>query len=77
MPLGKLSKGQIAKGFDILEKIEAELKANKSGKLAEFSSNFYTIIPHDFGRQRPPTISNPEALQNKKDMLMVSWNSVI
>ena len=77
MPLGKLSKGQIAKGFDILEKIEAELNSKKTGKLPDLSSNFFTIIPHDFGRQRPPTINNGEALQQKKDMLMVSWNAFI
>lgn len=29
MPLGKLSKGQIAKGFDVLDDIEKELNANR------------------------------------------------
>ena len=65
MPLGKLSKTQIAKGFEVLEDIEAIIKTNKplSVKLMELSSKFYTAIPHDFGRQRPPSISDAETLQ--------------
>ncbi|XP_073501215.1 protein mono-ADP-ribosyltransferase PARP3 [Phyllobates terribilis] len=72
MPLGKLSKAQIAKGFDALEDLQAALdqKAGKA-KLSELSSRFYTIIPHNFGRQTPPVISSLEVLQAKKDMLLV------
>jgi poly [ADP-ribose] polymerase len=73
MPLGKLSKTQIAKGFEILEDIEAIIKSAKPSnpKLMELSSKFYTAVPHDFGRQRPPSISDAETLQNKYDMLTV------
>ena len=73
MPLGKLSKSQIAKGFEVLEEIEAALKAKKgSTVINELSSKFYTVIPGDFGRQRPPPIADEETLQKKYDMLMVS-----
>lgn len=53
MPLGKLSKSQIAKGFEILEEIEEVLKAAKPNmtKINDLSSRFYTAIPHDFGRK--------------------------
>jgi poly [ADP-ribose] polymerase len=71
MPLGKISKAQIAKGFEALEKIEEALKKNMTSQLAELSSEFYTLIPHNFGRQRPPTISSAETLQQKMDMLAV------
>ena len=72
MPLGKISKAQIAKGFEALEQIEAAIKNKLSaGRLAELSSLFYTAIPHNFGRQRPPTISDAESLQKKMDMLTV------
>lgn len=37
----------------------------------ELTSRFYTLIPHDFGRQRPPTISTMEAVRKKMDMLLV------
>ena len=72
MPLGKLSKGQIAKGFEILEELEAVMENKKKGTYTELSSQFYTCIPHDFGRQRPRPIDTREALQQKYDMLAVS-----
>ncbi|XP_038054428.1 protein mono-ADP-ribosyltransferase PARP3-like [Patiria miniata] len=78
MPLGKLSKAQLAKGFDALEAIETAIN-NKAGtkKLQELSSRFYTLIPHSFGRKLPPTISQAETVQNKKDMLLVLSDIVI
>ena len=72
MPLGKLSKGQIAKGFEVLDDIEKDLKANKKTRLKDLSSKFYTVIPHDFGRTIPPVIDNLELLRNKMDMLLVN-----
>ncbi|XP_067685164.1 protein mono-ADP-ribosyltransferase PARP3-like [Haliotis asinina] len=73
MPLGKLSKTQIAKGFECLEEIEDELKKSKpaTAKLRELSSKFYTVIPHDFGRKILPSIADSETLQKKMDMLAV------
>ncbi|XP_065900929.1 protein mono-ADP-ribosyltransferase PARP3-like [Dysidea avara] len=73
MPLGKLSKSQIAKGFEVLEEIEALLvnKSTNRAKLSELSSRFYTIIPHDFGRKVPPVIDDEETLRKKFDMLLV------
>ena len=73
MPLGKLSKGQIAKGFDVLDDIEKELNANRYTKLNELSSKFYTVIPHDFGRKVPPPIRDLEQLRAKMDMLLVVY----
>ena len=39
--------------------------------LQELTSRFYTLIPHDFGRQRPPIINTLENVREKMDMLMV------
>ncbi|XP_053325774.1 LOW QUALITY PROTEIN: protein mono-ADP-ribosyltransferase PARP3 [Spea bombifrons] len=72
MPLGKLSKAQIAKGFEALEELQAALDRNESKqKLSELTSKFYTIIPHNFGRKTPPVIDSLDVLQAKKDMLLV------
>ncbi len=71
MPLGKLSKSQIAKGFEILEELEAVMENKKKGSYDDLSSRFYTAIPHDFGRVRPKPINTREALQLKYDMLAV------
>ena len=40
MPLGKLSKSQVAKGFECLEEIEDKIenKTKKGGSLADLSS---------------------------------------
>ncbi|XP_071784252.1 protein mono-ADP-ribosyltransferase PARP3-like [Asterias amurensis] len=78
MPLGKLSKAQLAKGFDALEEIETAINNKASRpKLQELSSKFYTLIPHSFGRKLPPTISQAETVQMKKDMLLVLGDIVI
>jgi poly [ADP-ribose] polymerase len=73
MPLGKLSKEQINKGYDVLGEIEDLIKSGSRSN-AEFdllTSRFYTLIPHDFGRQRPPLINSAEALKTKSDLLNV------
>jgi len=69
LPLGKLNKNQIDKGFDVLERLEDALTRNKSTELQKLTSEFYTIIPHSFGRKTPPVIGDKETLQSKKDML--------
>jgi len=51
MPLGKLSENTLKAGYSVLKDMEKELKkkAPNSGTLAQLSSKFYTLIPHDFG----------------------------
>ncbi|CDF35263.1 unnamed protein product [Chondrus crispus] len=73
MPLGALSTDQIQKGVAVLEELEQALKAsgNQRAKLERLSSQFYTTIPRDFGRTRPPVISNPDMLQKCYDMCNV------
>lgn len=72
MPLGKLSKGQVAKGFDVLDELEAALEGKKNKqKLTELSSKFYTVIPHNFGRSVPPVIQSLDVIRSKRDMLLV------
>ncbi|KAJ8301262.1 hypothetical protein KUTeg_020249 [Tegillarca granosa] len=72
MPLGKLSKTQIAKGFECLDELEEALNKKKPKKtLMDLTSRFYTLIPHDFGRRVPPVIDNAETLREKMDMLLI------
>lgn len=76
MPLGKLSKSQIAKGFEVIEEIEAAVKSGSNQtRLEDLSSRFFTIIPHNFGRNRPPVIRDAEVIEKKKEMLLVRWSS--
>lgn len=72
MPLGKLSKSQIAKGFEVIEEIEQAVQTGSNQtRLEELSSRFFTIIPHNFGRCRPPVICDAEVIEKKKEMLLV------
>jgi len=70
LPLGKLSATQVNKGFAVLEKISAAIKAG-GGDYAKLCSEFYTVIPHAFGRRVPTVFRDSESVQNKKDMLSV------
>lgn len=52
MPLGKLSKSNIEKGYKILSDIaECLKKTNAKSEIEKLSSDFYSYIPHDFGFQ--------------------------
>jgi len=71
MPLGKLSKTQIKKGYSVLIEIKSHLDNNKTSDLAKLSSQFFTLIPHSFGRKKPPVINNVELLHKKMDLLNI------
>lgn len=71
---GRLSKSQIVKGYEILKKLEASIvKPDELRKrnLEEFSSQFYTLIPHSFGMKRPPIIDSLILLKKKMALLEV------
>lgn len=70
MPLGKLSRRQIEKAYtvlsDLLKEIEGE---NNPARILDGSNQFYTLIPHDFGMQKPPLLDNEKMITNKTLML--------
>lgn len=72
MPLGKLSKSQINKGYQILKEIE-EILSKPSSKmevlLTDCTNRFYTAIPHAFLHNLPPKINNKKILKEKIEML--------
>ena len=69
LPLGVPSQQQIQHGISILQKIENKLGGNLvAGSFDELSSDFYTAIPHSFGRSRPPIIDTSSSLQMRYDM---------
>lgn len=78
-PLRKLTKRMLDRGFELLGEIE-ELLMNPSAAyskhdltwddaMAACSNSFYTIIPHDFGRSRPPATWSDEML--KKELTLM------
>jgi poly [ADP-ribose] polymerase len=81
LPLGQLSKRTLEQGFKALKDL-GELLANPNigdflwaQSLERCSNMFYTLIPHNFGRQRPPIIRTEEALR-KEICLMESLSDL-
>lgn len=75
MPLGALSTKQIQKGVGVLMDIENHLTSSFHSRtqLEQLSSKFYTTLPHDFGRRRPPVVGTGDMVQrlyNMCDVLM-------
>ncbi|WOL12197.1 hypothetical protein Cni_G20962 [Canna indica] len=71
LPLGKLSKSMILKGYDILRRISEVITQPNKKKLEELSGEFYTVIPHDFGfrKMREFIIDTPLKLKSKLEMV--------
>ena len=79
LPLGKLSKRTITQGFQALKDL-AELFVNQSlaqskhqssykDAIEDLSDRYYTVIPHSFGRARPPVIQNDNLLKREIELL--------
>jgi poly [ADP-ribose] polymerase len=72
MPLGKLSKATIARGFQALKDISVLLddtSANARAQVEELSDRYYSVIPHAFGRNRPPVIRDNNHLKKEIELL--------
>jgi len=63
-------KKHIERGYAVLKKISDALDSKAKGSsLSDLSSDFYTLIPHDFGMRVPPVINNPKMLKEKLAMV--------
>ncbi|KAH0649409.1 hypothetical protein KY285_034657 [Solanum tuberosum] len=71
LPLGKLSKKTILKGYDVLKNIADVIGQSNRTLLEDLSSQFYTVIPHDFGFQKMCefVIDSPPKLKRKIEMV--------
>lgn len=72
MPLGKLSKRQIQSAYSVLTELQRELSlgtAKNPSKILDGSNRFYTLIPHDFGMQKPPLLETENMIKTKTQML--------
>lgn len=79
LPIGKLSKDILNQGFAAL-KVLGEIVINRAlagpkyGKpawevLGDLTSKYYAVIPHDFGRMRPPVIDSEEILKKEIELV--------
>ncbi|XP_039295821.1 poly [ADP-ribose] polymerase [Nilaparvata lugens] len=76
MPLGKISKYQILKAYSVLSKLQGliekndgELKVNQKPYLIEATNQFYTLVPHFFGADKPTLLDDIEMIKSKMEML--------
>ncbi|KAL2927715.1 Poly [ADP-ribose] polymerase 2 [Bienertia sinuspersici] len=71
LPLGKLSKSTILKGYDALKRISDVIGQSNRKLLEQLSGEFYTAIPHDFGfrKMREFVIDTPQKLKSKLEMV--------
>lgn len=87
-PLGVLTLGQIDKGQTVLDDIALSLGKKKKSidDLTQLSGDFYTVIPHKFGRSREAALlavidtadklsDKADTLQLMRDMLNVNGKS--
>ena len=79
LPLGKLGKSTINKGFEHLKELSSLIKhpslaqnkyqISQREAVEDFTNQYYSMIPHVFGRNRPPMIDNNDILQKEVAML--------
>ncbi|KAF8077042.1 hypothetical protein N665_1066s0004 [Sinapis alba] len=71
LPLGKLSKSTITKGYEVLKRISEVMGRFDKARLEELSGEFYTVIPHDFGFKKMSqfVIDTPQKLKQKIEMV--------
>ena len=78
LPLGKLSKATISRGFQTLKDLSALLDDHTlaarydmplHAATEHLSNLYYTVIPHAFGRNRPPIIRSPDILKKEIELL--------
>ncbi|XP_050364679.1 poly [ADP-ribose] polymerase 2 [Argentina anserina] len=71
LPLGKLSKSTILKGYNILKSIADVIGHSNRKTLEQLSGEFYTVIPHDFGFKKMSNfvIDTPQKLKQKLEMV--------
>ncbi|XP_057838733.2 poly [ADP-ribose] polymerase 2-A isoform X3 [Cryptomeria japonica] len=71
LPLGKLSKSTILKGYEVLKRISVAIENQNRNDIRHLSSEFYTVIPHDFGFKKMYdfVIDTPHKLKQKVEMV--------
>ncbi|KAF2136605.1 uncharacterized protein K452DRAFT_322316 [Aplosporella prunicola CBS 121167] len=70
LPLGKLSKTTISRGFQALKNVAAAMEdPAQANQIEQLSNLYYSLVPHDFGRNRPPCINNSVLLKKEIELL--------
>eukprot|EP00300_Choanocystis_sp_HF-7_P042754 c9455_g1_i1.p1 GENE.c9455_g1_i1~~c9455_g1_i1.p1 ORF type:complete len:828 (-),score=180.10 c9455_g1_i1:110-2593(-) len=78
MPLSVPKMTHVTRCYEILQRIEAEIGSPQPSRplLLELSSQFYTIIPHTFGRRVPPVLDSMALVDSKFKLLETLSESI-
>mmetsp|Transcript_160223 Transcript_160223/g.514042 ORF Transcript_160223/g.514042 Transcript_160223/m.514042 type:complete len:554 (-) Transcript_160223:323-1984(-) len=68
-PMGKLTEAQIIKGQAVLDKLVGALNRRLSEQITDLSSQFYSLIPTNFGWKKPLPINTMDLLSEKQELL--------
>lgn len=71
MPLGRLSRNQLNKGFQILTELQTLIENDSTNNTAilDASNRFYTLIPHNFNQGKPIVMDKIDLIQAKTEMI--------
>lgn len=79
LPLGKLSNATILRGYQALKDLAAlfddkslaqtKYETSDITAIEQLSNRYYSYIPHDFGRNRPPVINTHALLKKEVELL--------
>lgn len=78
LPLGKLSKATITRGYQALKELSdllddsslaAQYNLSAPAATEHLSNLYYSTIPHDFGRNRPPIINTHVLLKREIELM--------
>jgi poly [ADP-ribose] polymerase len=68
-PLGFLKPHIITQGLAKLKQIEQSLSSATKAELTNLSSEYYSLIPHNFGMKTPPAITTGAMVQKEAELL--------
>ena len=78
MPLGKLSKATLLKGYEVLKELAAIIGDHSLADgplqpaLEQRSNRYFSLIPHVFGRNRPPVLGDMTMVKVRRHQLVES-----
>jgi predicted DNA-binding WGR domain protein len=68
-PMGKLTEVQIQKGQAVLDRLRPAVGRSNTSQIDELSSQFYSLIPHNFGWKKPPAINTMDLVDKEAELL--------
>lgn len=71
MPLGKLSRNQLNKVYQVLMELQTLITPDSTKKtlIIDATNRFYTLIPYDFGLTKPKILDHIDLIQSKTEMI--------